>query len=359
MATWNNSGSSSTSWEGIEGFKPTWVGPIKPNTATSVRDKQTQALASGEDLAKQYGFIFGKENINQLYQDAVKAQYDELEGTAKLARDNSLVDYGAQYDQYLQTMREQKAKGAQTGIMKGANLANEVSSLLGTQDKASEVQTQYAQDLAAIGDARGTAAYAAQVDAMKYNNELGNLLGTLGMAKYGYDVQDEASYLAYLGQQGANEAAMQQANAVWNQTQGQMVRKKTNESSQWASSGSDNAGSGYGGGSSSSGSGSGGSGGANANDPYIQALMNENGWSADQAYLYANASDKQRKALEKEWASSAGVAKLPGVLGNIANSLKPQYGPQNYVPNKTGGNTWSQQGSWAGANNGLFMPNNK
>lgn len=347
MSTWNNSGSSATTWEGIEGFNPTWVGPIKPNASVNVRDKQSQKLMTGQDLANQYGFIFGKDEINKLYQDATNAKYNELEGTARVARDNSLVDYGAQYNEYLQNMREQKAKGAQTGIMKGANLAGEIATLLGAQDKVSDTQTQYAKDMATIGDERGTAAYQAQVDAMKYNNELGNMLGTLGMQKYGYDVQDEAAYLSYLGQQGANEAAMQQANSVWNQTQGQMVRKKTSESNQWASSGSSGGSSGGYGGSSGGGGGAGGGGGSN--DPYINALMNENGWSADQAYLYANASDKERKQLDKDWApkqnAGAGVG-IGGLLGGLSGS--------GGSSSSSGGNKWGLSGSWAGSSNGLF-----
>ena len=241
MAVTRNSGSKSTTWEGIEGYVPDWIKKDSLQTKLNpIREKQTQQMMSKEDFKKQYGFIYG-DDIDKVYQDAVTAKYDEIDGQTRLARDTSLQDMASGHDQYLQTMREQKAGGTQSGIMKGANLASEMSAMFGSQAVNSESQQGYATNMAKLANERGTAAEEARINAMKDKNSVANQMGVLGLEKYGYDVQDEASYLSYMGQENANIAAMLQAAGVWNQAEGQNKRRKTSEASSWDSSYDDSA----------------------------------------------------------------------------------------------------------------------
>lgn len=233
MVVRRKSGSSSTTWEGIEGYVPDFIkkGDIKTKL-NDTRSKQQQQLMSKEEFASKYGFVYG-DAIDKAYQDANKAKFDEIDALTREARDNSLTDMAANQDNYLQTIREQRANAPQTGIMKGASMAQEMAGMFGAQQASGEAQTGYANTMGKLANERGTSAEEARINALKEKNSVANQMGVLGMEKYGYDVQDEASYLSYLGQENANIAAMLQASGVWNQAEGQNTRRKTSESSSY------------------------------------------------------------------------------------------------------------------------------
>lgn len=235
MANWSKSGSKSTTWEGIEGYVPEFIRKSEMYGKMSTREKQEIALMGQKELSDMYGFVYG-DAIDNRYKDAVNAKYDELDSQTRLARDTSLNDMSVGLDAYLDTIRQQNAKRTQTGIMKGASAAQEMQNMFGAQAKMGESQQEYQKTMAALAQERGTATYASYIDALKERNNVANQMGVLGMQKYGYDVQDEASYLSYLGQVGQNQAAWNQAAAAWNASEGQNTRRKTSEASSWQES---------------------------------------------------------------------------------------------------------------------------
>lgn len=231
MAVKRNSGSSSKTWEGIEGYVPEFIkkGTVQTEL-NALRPKQQQELMDKEAFSKKFGFIFG-DQIDKVYADANNAKFDEIDGLTRHARDTSLTDMASGQDQYLSTLREQRANAPQSGIMKGANMAGEMQNMLGSQASSSEAQQGYATTMAKLANERGTSAEEAMINAMKDKNSVANQMGTMATEKYGMDVQDEASYLSYLGQENANIAAMLQSVGIWNQAEGQNTRRQTSESS--------------------------------------------------------------------------------------------------------------------------------
>lgn len=235
MVNWSKSGSKSESWEGIEWYVPEWFKKSDLYGKTSVREKQQQQLMSDKELGAKFGFVHG-DAIDKRYNDAVQAKYNEMDAQNRLAGDTVLMTAGAGLDPYLQAIREQKAKGLQSGIMKGSNAATDMSMMLASQKGLQESQQEYQNTMAKLMQERGTATYAAQIDALKERNAVANQMGTLGMQKYGFDVQDEAAYLSYLAERGKYEAEFNKGAATWNASEGQNVRRKTGESSSWAES---------------------------------------------------------------------------------------------------------------------------
>ena len=230
MAITRNSGSKSETWEGIEGYKPQFIQKSELKTDLhAIRDKQNPTMMDKQEFASKYGFIFG-DQVDKIFQDANTAKFDEIDGLTRKARDTSLTDMAAGHDQYLSTLREQRANAPQSGIMKGANMAAELQSQFGSQSASSEAQQGYASSMAKLANERGTSAEEARVNAMKEKNMVANQMGTLATEKYGMDVQNEASYLSYLAQENANIGNLLQASGVWNQAEGQNTRRKTSES---------------------------------------------------------------------------------------------------------------------------------
>lgn len=226
--SWSNS--KAQTWEGIEGYVPEWIKKDQLNTKQqALRDKQTPDMMSKEDFAKMYGFVYG-DDIDKAYDQAVKAKYDEMDAYSRMARDSSLQDMTASHDQYLQTLREQRARAPQTGIMKGASMAAELQGMFGSQNNMVESQQAYQDQMAKLMYERGTATEQARINALQDKNKVAAQMGQLGTEKYGMDVQNEASYLSYLAQYDQNTAAMLQAAGVWNQAEGQNTRRKTSES---------------------------------------------------------------------------------------------------------------------------------
>lgn len=226
--SWSNS--KSQTWEGIEGYKPQWIDKKDVKTKLDpVRQKQDPKKMSKEDFGRLYGFVYG-DDIDKAYESAMNAKYDELDSYTRMARDTSLQDMSNSHDQYLQTLRDQRAKSPQTGIAKGSSMAAELQGMFGSQNQMVESQQQYQQQMAKLAAERGTAAEQARINALTEKNKVASQMGSIGSDMYGYDVQNEASYLSYLGQMGQNQAAMLQAAGVWNQAEGQNTRRKTSES---------------------------------------------------------------------------------------------------------------------------------
>lgn len=229
-SSYSSSSSSSKTWEGIEGYEAKFVDRDKLNWAAPTAVSQKTIAAPGQaELANRYGFMYG-DQIDQRYQDAVNAKYNELDNTLRKGRDTSLNDTAAGLDSYLQTLRSQRARQMNTGINRGINAASEVQAMMGSQQAMSDSQQAYADLINKTANERGTAAYEAQVQAMSDRNNVANQMGTLGMQQYGYDVQDNASYYSYLAQTDANRAAMNQSAAAWNATEGQNTRRQTSDS---------------------------------------------------------------------------------------------------------------------------------
>lgn len=235
MVNWSKSSSTSTQWEGVDGYVPEWIKRSELYGKMNTREKQQIALMSDKELADKYGFIHG-DAVDKRYQDAVTAKYDQLDNQTRLARDTSLTDTAGAVDSYLLAMRDQNAKRAQTGVQKGSSAAQEMAMSLASQKSIQEAQQQYHDTMAKLADERGTAAYASRIDALKERNAVANQMGTLGMQKYGFDVQDEAAYLSYLGEVGKYQAEYNKAAGAWNASEGQNTRRKTGESSSWSES---------------------------------------------------------------------------------------------------------------------------
>ena len=341
MANWSKSGSKSETWEGIEGYQGKFIDIGSLNQNQEIAKQKPIKAATGAELAALYGFLSG-DGIDKRYKDAVDAKYNEIDGTIRKARDTSQNDMAVGLDSYNTALRNQRMNAAQTGIARGSNVASEIGMMMNNQKTMSESQQGYADAMAKAGLERGTAAYEGQINAMKDRNNVANQLGALGMQKYGFDVQDNASYMSYLAQMDANRVAQIQASAAWNASEGQNTRRKTSESSSWqesydnsadiaaeaqryaadrqAATASANAGSNR-----------------EAFDGAMQAAMNM-GLDKDQAYLYAMGLDygglpgKESGVYSGNVIAGAGLDRSP-----YASGKKPSSGGSGTSSPKKGG----------------------
>ena len=184
--------------------RPSGGGSSSSSASTSkvepleVIEKWERPRYTAAELAEMYGAIYGEEEFLKRLQDATNAKFNEYDSQTRKLRDEALTDYASQYDQYLNTIRNQKANSLQQGITKGASMANEVSTLLGAQSISSANQNQYQEQLGELVDARASQLASDKYTAMNLQNELAMKLANVGQQAEATDVQDQIGYYQYL-----------------------------------------------------------------------------------------------------------------------------------------------------------------
>lgn len=160
--------------------------------------------------------ILGIENykyddILNLYNNATGKKFDEYDTQATRNRDNNLRDLSANYDTYLNQMREDRANAAANGVTKGTQAAIQLASMVNNAGVVSEGQQTYNDLLYDLMQERGTALEENAVTAYQDRQAIEQYLGTLRGTYEANSVNELAAKLAANSQV---QAAQLQANAT-------------------------------------------------------------------------------------------------------------------------------------------------
>lgn len=169
-------------------------------------------LMSGQQVADLFGVIFGKDAIKDILNQATNAKFDEWGKQTESLRDQSLTDYSAQYNQYLQNSRQNRQNAVRHGLQRGSSVAQEVLGQLGAQQGGAENQTMYQQQMADIAAQRGSQLAYDEFNALNMQNELATGLGNQAINQYGNEVQQQAAQLSHHGQLAQADAQVQAAS---------------------------------------------------------------------------------------------------------------------------------------------------
>lgn len=168
-------------------------------------------LMSGQQVADLFGVIFGRDQIKEILNQATKVKFDEWQQQTESLRDQSLTDYSAQYQQYLQQSRQNRQNAVRHGLQRGSSVAQEVLGQMGAQQAGAENQTMYQQQMGDIAAQRASQLASDEYNSMTMQNELASMLGGHAINQYSNEVQQQAAQLSYHGQLAQADAQIQAA----------------------------------------------------------------------------------------------------------------------------------------------------
>lgn len=168
-------------------------------------------LMSGQQVADLFGVIFGRDQIKEILNQATKVKFDEWQQQTESLRDQSLTDYSAQYQQYLQQSRQNRQNAVRHGLQRGSNIAQEVLGQMGAQQAGAENQTMYQQQMGDIAAQRASQLASDEYNSMTMQNELASAMGSHAINQYSNEVQQQAAQLSYHGQLAQADATVQAA----------------------------------------------------------------------------------------------------------------------------------------------------
>lgn len=170
-------------------------------------------IKSALDLEALLGvdFTYDRDEIEKIYTAASKDAYQTNMNSQTAAESSYYRAMAAAQDTGLDTIRQQNASAIASGANKGIQAANQLSTILGNSQLASEQANKFTADRQLVGST-----YAAQLkedakNALAYSNEISNQIGSLSHQLYNDQIQSKTAELAY--NQGINtDYAGYQAN---------------------------------------------------------------------------------------------------------------------------------------------------
>ena len=193
-------GGSAPSGSVVSGAAPT----------TAKRNK----LYTAQELADMFGFTFGQDEIESILNQATNAKFNEMDSQTAQLRDRALTDYSGAYKQYNDQNRQNRSRAMKNGLSRGSNIAQEVLSQVQAQQGGAFNQQQYQQQLGELTNMRGSQLAMDKMNAMNTQNGLAGSIGTMAVNQYSNNVQEDAAYMAYLGQMAQAEAQKAVAGAT-------------------------------------------------------------------------------------------------------------------------------------------------
>lgn len=141
---------------------------------------------SGKDMAEHLGVIYDRDTFEQLLRDAITAQYANLDTEFARTQRSYYDMIGNTADALLGTMRRGDRDAVRSGTTTGAQMAQQLSALLGVSQEQSQGATELAQLRADLVHQREAALAEAAEKATKMYNDLGQALGQLAMSELGH-----------------------------------------------------------------------------------------------------------------------------------------------------------------------------
>ena len=143
-------------------------------------DWQTKDI---DEMAKILGIeTYKTADILQKYNDLTNKQYDQLDTDVKRAQAENLRALEGTYNDYLNTIRENRANAISNGITKGAAAAEQLASMYANAQAISESQQKYYDSQYDIAQERSTSlaqnVLQAEADRKEIERYLGELRGT-------------------------------------------------------------------------------------------------------------------------------------------------------------------------------------
>lgn len=151
---------------------------------------------SGDQIAKKFGINNDYASILKNLQGATDAKYSELTTTANRTKDDSLRTMEGQYNQYLQSMRDDRANSVSSGITKGTAAANQLSAMLQGQQGVSTEQQRLNDAIMDISKQNATENATNRVTADTTYNEIAKYLAQMGATYEGNDINRQSSLLS-------------------------------------------------------------------------------------------------------------------------------------------------------------------
>lgn len=112
---------------------------------------------STDELAELLGLeTYKTADILQLYNNATNKKFDELDTQTKRAQAENLRTLEGQYENYLNTIREDRANAVANGMTKGMNAANQIATMYANAANINENQQAYSDALYDLGEQRAT-----------------------------------------------------------------------------------------------------------------------------------------------------------------------------------------------------------
>ena len=212
----NKTTSTNTNTKDVSNWAPTGLGGGEPSQANYANMVNPEGfidpkLMSGQEMADLFGFIFGRDQILEILQGATNAKFDEWGKQTESLRDQSLTDYSAQYNQYLQNSRQNRQNAVRHGLQRGSSVAQEVLGQLGAQQGGAENQTMYQQQMADIAAQRGSQLAYDEFNALNMQNELAGNIGNMAVGQYSNEVQQQAAQMSHHGQLVSADAQIKSA----------------------------------------------------------------------------------------------------------------------------------------------------
>lgn len=152
-------------------------------------------------------------DILKLYNDVTNKQFDELDTQVKRTQAENLRSLEGTYNDYLNTIRENRANAISNGMTKGAAAAEQLASMYANAQAISESQQKYYDSQYDIAQERATALATNATQAKNDRLEIEKYLGELRGTYEANSVNELAARLAYSSQL---QDAKMQADATTN-----------------------------------------------------------------------------------------------------------------------------------------------
>lgn len=152
----------------------------EPEKVVPKIDWQTKDI---DEMAKILGIeTYKTADILQKYNDLTNKQYDQLDTDVKRAQAENLRALEGTYNDYLNTIRENRANAISNGMTKGAAAAEQLASMYANAQAISESQQKYYDSQYDIAQERATSlaqnTLQAEADRKEIEKYLGELRGT-------------------------------------------------------------------------------------------------------------------------------------------------------------------------------------
>lgn len=173
-------------------------------------------LRDGDTLSDLYGITNDRSEIEQILLDAVDAKNNVALQQQGINEDKFYDDLARTQNTVLDTLGLNNLNAIKTGAAKGATAANELSAILGLEDRAMEGVNQLAADRKLLADQMAADTAAAKSSALDQANSTGIKLGETAanilnadMVGYGSELNYDAQIANILGNIEAQKIASQ------------------------------------------------------------------------------------------------------------------------------------------------------
>lgn len=188
----NTPAASSTSTSSIEND------PIVKEPAANMIDWQKKDI---DEMAAILGLeTYKTADILKLYDEVTNKQYDQLDTDVKRAQAENLRALEGTYNDYLSSMRENRANAISNGMTKGAAAAQQLATMYANAQTIAESQQKYYDSQYDIAQERATSLAQNAINAKNDRLEIEKYLGELRGTYQANDVNELAARLAYSSQ---------------------------------------------------------------------------------------------------------------------------------------------------------------